>query len=107
MKWFDFARKSRVKGADGLYFLDGKSEGSYFNYIPREKVGKYTNITEISILDNSVFVECENLNTVNCAIIFCTYKREKYIVKNVNYLLENLKKQSDFEWEIIVVDNAK
>lgn len=107
LKWFDFARKSRVKGADGLYFLDGKSEGSYFNYIPREKVGKYTNITEISILDNSVFVECENLNTVNCAIIFCTYKREKYIVKNVNYLLENLKKQSDFEWEIIVVDNAK
>lgn len=107
LKWFDFAIEPRVKGAEGLYAINGKPDGSYFNYIPREKVKKYTKITEISIRDNSVYVECEYPNSVNCAIIFCTYKREKYIVKNVNYMLENLKKQSDFSCRIIVADNAK
>lgn len=107
LKWFDFALEPRIEGAESLYFLDGKPDGSYFNYIPREKIEKYTKITEISIRDNSVYVECENPDSVNCAIIFCTYKREKYIIRNVNYLLENLKKQSDFSCKIIVVDNAK
>ena len=107
LKWFDLALEARLEGTEGLYFLDGKPDGSYFNYIPREKVKRYTKITEISIRDNSVYVECENPNSVNCAIIFCTFKREKYIVGNVNYLLENLGKQSDFEYKIIVVDNAK
>lgn len=107
LKWFDFALEPRVKGAEGLYLFDGKPDGSYFNYIPCEKVKRYTKITEISIRDNSVYVKCEDPNPVSCAIIFCTYKREKYIVKNVNYLLDNLEKQSDFGWRIVVVDNAK
>lgn len=107
LKWFDLATEPRVKGAEGLYLLDGKPDGSYFNYIPREKVKRYTKITEISICENSVYVKCEDPNPVSCAIIFCTYKREEYIVRNVNYLLENLKEQTDFSCEIIVVDNAK
>lgn len=107
LKWFDQALKPRLEGTEKLYFVNGEPNGSYFNYIPHEKVKKYTKITEISIQDNSVFVECEKPNPVNCAIIFCTYKREKYIIENVNYLLENLNKQSDFEWKIIVADNAR
>lgn len=107
LKWFDFALEPRIEGTEGLYFLNGKPDGSYFNYIPHEKVEKYTKITEISIRDNSVYVKCEKPDSVNCAIIFCTYKREKYIIKNVYYLLENLKKQSDFSCKIIVADNAK
>lgn len=107
LKWFDRALKPRLEGAEKLYFVGGNPDGSYFNYIPHEKIKKYTKITEISIQDNSVFVECDEPDTVNCAIIFCTYKREKYIIENVNYLLENLKKQSDFEWKIIVTDNAR
>lgn len=107
LKWFDLANEPRVKGAEGLYLLDGKPDGSYFNFIPRDKVKRYTKITEISICDNSVYVECTDPNSVSCAIIFCTYKREEYIVRNVNYLFENLEEQSDFSCKIIVVDNAK
>lgn len=107
LKWFDLALEPRIEGTESLYFIDGNPDGSYFNYIPREKLEKYTRVTDIRVENNSVLVECEKPDPVKCAIIFCTYKREKNIVKNVNYLLENLKKQLDFKCEIIVVDNAK
>lgn len=102
LKWFDFALNPRLEGTEALYGREG-----YFNYITYEKLKKYTNVSKVSIRDNSVFVECENVSDVNCAIIFCTYKREKYIIKNVNYLLENLKNNADFKCQIIVIDNAK
>ena len=69
LKWFDLARDPRIAGTEGLYFLDGKPSG-YFNYIPREKLEKYTRVTDVRVEGNSVFVECENPVPVNCAIIF-------------------------------------
>lgn len=102
LKWFDLATEPRLAGTENLYTRNG-----YFNFIPREKLRKYTRVTDVSVENNSVFVGCENPDYVNCAIIFCTYKREKYIVGNVNYLLQNLQNISDFEWKIIVVDNAR
>ncbi len=102
LKWFNLATEPRLNGTKALYSRNG-----YFNFITREKLKKYTRVTDICVKDNAVFVECENPSRVNCAIIFCTYKREKYIIKNVNYLLKNLENVSDFECEIIVVDNAR
>lgn len=107
LKWFDLALEPRREGTESLYFLEGKPNGSYFNYIPREKLERYTRVTDVHVEDNAVYVECENPDSVNCAIIFCTHKREKYITKNVNYLLEKLENNSDFSCQIIVVDNAK
>ncbi len=102
LKWFDLATEPRLAGTEALYSRKG-----FFNFIPREKLKKYTRISDFRVEDNSIFVECDDPYFVNCAIIFCTYKREKYIVKNVNYLLQNLQRITDFEYKIIVVDNAK
>lgn len=55
----------------------------------------------------SVYVESKTVGRVNCAIIFCTYRREDYIKKNVNYLLEKLKRQEDFGYTVIVADNGR
>lgn len=110
LKWFDLALEPRLEGTRELYFREtenGLEFDTYFNFIPYEKVRKYTRITEVCVENNSIFVECETPDFVNCAIIFCTYKREKYITKNVNYLLSHLENNSDFECKIIVVDNAQ
>lgn len=110
LKWFDLALEPRLEGTQDLYFRkteNGLELNTYFNYIPCEKLEKYTRVTSVRMENNSVFVECYNPKHVNCAIIFCTYKREKYVVKNVNYLLKNLKYNSDFSCRIIVVDNAR
>lgn len=110
LKWFDFALNPRLKGTESLYFHKteiGLDFNTYFNFVPHKKLKKYTNVSNVLIKDNSVFVECESVQKVNCAIIFCTYKREKYITKNVKYLLENLKNNPDFDCKIIVIDNAK
>ena len=110
LKWFDIALKPRLEGTQELYFRETKNGvdlNTYFNYIPYEKLEKYTRVTKVCVENNSVFVECEAPYYINCAIIFCTYKREKYIVKNVNYLLKNLKNNLDFQCKIIVADNAK
>lgn len=110
LKWFDLALAPRLEGTEELYFhkRGGRVEyDTYFNYIPRGKLEKYTRVTDVRIEGHSVFAECENPYSVNCAIIFCTYRREKYIVKNVNYLLEKLKNISGFSCRIIVVDNAQ
>lgn len=110
LKWFDLALEPRLEGTEELYFRrrgERVEYDAYFNYIPREKLEKYTRVTEVTVRDNAVFAECESPSPVNCAIIFCTYKREKYIVKNVNYLLEKLKDITEFSCGIIVVDNAR
>lgn len=110
LKWFDFALEPQLDGTKELYFHEdenGLDLNTYFNYIPYNKLKKYTLVSAVHVENNSVFVECQNPDTVNCAIIFCTYKREKFIIKNVNYLLNNLKNISDFKCRIIVVDNAR
>lgn len=110
LKWFDFALNPRIEGTQELYFRkteNGFDYNTYFNFIPYEKLKKYTNVTKSYVENNSVYVECKNAADVNCAIIFCTYKRERYIIKNVNYLLQNLNKCSELNCTIIVVDNAK
>lgn len=107
LKWFDLALKPRLKGTEELYFHSGSSANTYFNYIPKEKLKKYTNVTDIKITDKSVYVESKTVNNVSCAIIFCTYKRERYIKKNVSYLIEKIKSQTDFFCKIIVIDNGK
>lgn len=110
LKWFDFALNPRLEGTKKLYFHEdenGISMNAYFNYIPYNKLEKYTNVSKVYIENNSVFVECENPECVNCAIIFCTYNRKDFIVKNVNYLMKRLASISDFECSIIVVDNAR
>lgn len=110
LKWFDLALEPRLEGTRDLYFREtenGLDLNTYFNYVPREKLKKYTRITDVRVENNAVYVGCDVPDYVNCAIIFCTYKREKYIVKNVNYLLENLENNSEFSCRIIVVDNAK
>lgn len=110
LKWFDLALEPRLESTEELYFREtgnGLDLNTYFNYISYEKLEKYTRVTEVRVENNSVFVECTNPSFVNCAIILCTYKREKNIVKNVNYLLENLKKAPELSCRIIVVDNAK
>lgn len=107
-KLFDFSLEPRLEGTDKLYFRnDGDVKDTYFNCIPYGKIKKYTDITKISMINNSVFVESKTVNPVNCAIIFCTYKREKFIKRNVSYLAERIKNQSDFSCKIIVVDNAQ
>ncbi len=110
-RFFDLATEPRIAGAEALYC---RRRGgavdygeTYFNGIPYEKIKKYTAISKIEVRDNSVFVESDSINRVNCAIIFCTYKREEYIKRNVNYLSEKLKGQCDFEYKIIVTDNGK
>ena len=110
LKWFDLAKKPRLEGTEGLYFRkteQGLNFNTYFNYIPYEKLKKYTKVSSVKTENNSVFVECEEPANVSCAIIFCTYKREKYILKNVRYLSQNLKLHSELNCKIIVVDNAK
>lgn len=110
MKWFDFALEPRLEGTKELYFHENENEpylNTYFNYIPYKKLEKYTNVSSVFVENNSVFVECRNPDYVNCAIIICTYNRNEYIIKNVNYLLKNLENISDFECSIIVVDNAR
>lgn len=106
-KFFDFSLEPRLEGTDKLYFRNGGDvKDTYFNCIPYGKIEKYTDITKISTINNSVFVESKTVNPVNCAIIFCTYKREKYIKKNVDYLTAKLKGQA-FTCKIIVTDNAQ
>lgn len=106
-KLFDFSSEPRLEGTEKLYFRkDGDMADTYFNSIPFDKIKRYTDITKISTIDNSVFVESKTVSPVNCAIIFCTYKREKYIKRNVSYLTERLKGQA-FGCKIIVVDNAQ
>ncbi len=110
LKWFDLATKPRLEGTEELYFRrteQGLDFNTYFNYIPYEKLKKYTKISNVKTENNSVFVECVEPANVNCAVIFCTYKREKYILKNVQYLSQNLKLHSELNCKIIVVDNAK
>lgn len=111
LKWFDLAAAPRLEGTESLYFRrnNGKTDytASYFNYIPREKLKKYTKVSDIKIEKGSVFVECKDPANVSCAIIFCTFKREKHIIKNVNYLLKNLKKTDEINCRIIVADNGK
>jgi len=112
LKWFDIALNPRIEGTKDLYFKENENENgislnTYFNYIPYNKLRKYTNVSAVHIVNNTVYVECENPGFVNCAIIFCTYKRKEFIVKNVNYLFDNLRNVSDFKCCIIVVDNAQ
>lgn len=106
-KLFDIATEPRIKGTEELYFRGGDTENTYFNYISHEKLKRYTDVSRVETKDNFVFVESETVNSVNCAIIFCTYKREKYIKRNVSYLAERINNQSDFSCRIIVVDNAE
>ena len=49
-----------------------------------------------------VFAEGEGFRPVNCALIFCTFRREKSVVKNVDYLYDTLGSQC----RIIVSDNG-
>lgn len=110
LKWFDLATNPRLEGTEGLYFRkteQGLDFNTYFNYIPYEKLKKYTKVSSVKTENGTVFVECEAPANVNCAIIFCTYKREQYILKNVQYLSQNLKLHSELDCKIIVVDNAK
>lgn len=106
-KFFDIANKPRIEGTDTLYFRDGDTANTYFNYIPYSKIEKYTDITKVSTINNSVFVESKAVNPVNCAIIFCTYKREEFIKRNVSYLVKKLREQSEFSCKIIVTDNGR
>ncbi len=106
-KLFDIAFEPRIEKAKNLYFRDGNTSDTYFNYIPYAKIEKYTNITKISTIGNSVFAESKTVNSISCAIIICTYKREKYIKRNVNYLTKKINKQSDFSCKIIVADNGQ
>ena len=55
----------------------------------------------------TVFAESKRVSDVSCALITCTYKREEFVRKNVNYLAENLSQISDFDCKIIVVDNGR
>ena len=110
LKWFDLATEPRLEGTEGLYFRrteQGLNFNTYFNYIPYEKLKKYTKVSSVKTENGSVFVECEEPAKVSCAIIFCTYKREQYILKNVRYLSQNLKLHSELNCKIIVVDNAQ
>lgn len=55
----------------------------------------------------TVFAESGNIADVNCALIICTYKREKYVTKNASYLAKKLSDISDFDCKITVVDNGR
>ena len=55
----------------------------------------------------TVFAESENIADVSCALITCTYQREEFVIKNVNYLAENLSQISDLNCKIIVADNGR
>lgn len=109
-KLFDFACIPRIRGTETLYYRGSGTSMSfhtYFNYIPYEKMKKYTNIYKTTIVGQSVYVQSKTVTPVHCAIIFCTYKRENFIKRNTGYLIENLKRQSDFSCRIIVIDNGQ
>ena len=55
----------------------------------------------------TILAESESVTDVSCALIICTYKREAYVAKNVNYLTENLSRISDVDFKMIVVDNGR
>ena len=55
----------------------------------------------------TVYAESKNVLDISCALITCTYKRESYVTKNVNYLTGNLSHTTDFDCKIIVVDNGR
>lgn len=79
--------------------------------IPNNSVYVFLKIKTISnscsIKKISVFATSKNLQYIKTAIIFCTYKREAYIVNNANYLSERLSSNLDVNAKILVVDNGK
>ena len=75
--------------------------------IPDDSVLLFLAVRTKNLRRITVFAESKSVSEVNCALITCTYKREAYVTKNVNYLTENLSQTTDFDCKIIVVDNGR
>lgn len=75
--------------------------------IPNDSVLLFPVVKTNNIHKITVFAKSESVSYVNCSLITCSYKREAYVTKNINYLAENLSHTTDFDCKIIVVDNGR
>lgn len=84
--------------------------------IPIGRTGKNRQYTfQVTAKDENCFfysgeyVSLQKMQTrdISIAIIFCTYRREKYITDNLRRFVEYRKNKEDYSVEIYVVDNGK
>lgn len=59
----------------------------------------------------STEIDKENLNLVNIDLVMCTFKREKYVMRNIDLIVNHFIKNKDYNgsnhFKIKVVDNGK
>lgn len=95
-------KECTIVSEDGTIKVSDIPNNSVYVFLKIKTISNSCNIKKIS-----VFATSKNLQYIKTAIIFCTYKREAYIVNNANYLSERLSSNLDVNAKILVVDNGK
>ncbi|MBD5526617.1 MAG: glycosyltransferase family 2 protein [Lachnospiraceae bacterium] len=97
---------------------EGSSKNVDCEFNTENMQGQYS-FCILSLIDDSIFYDGfyytnlpqNEIRDVNLSIIVCTYKREKYVYKNVCMLKKNFLERNDAELsehlKVVIVDNAK
>lgn len=99
-----------ILGFDGKENISLGSKSKYdINDIPEEVQYIYPVVSakccKAVLRGISVMLSGEVTDT-SAALIICTYKREDYLIPNLNYIIDELEKKS-LDIRVIVIDNAK